>query len=80
MADGSFGVVSFIERIVEERVKEGRKRGLFDNNPFEGKPIPDIDEHRPDGWWAEAFVKRERKRVAEEAEAARRESPGRDQA
>ncbi len=47
-----------------------REEGLFDNLAGAGKPIPDLDQERPPGWWAERWVEQERALV--KAEQARR--------
>ena len=66
--------VSWVERLVEQRIAEAIERGELDPGPLRGKPIPDLDQHRPDGWWAEQFVIRERRRLArEDAEQDERE-------
>lgn len=62
--------------MVEERLANAAASGELDGGPLTGKPLPDIDERRRDGWWAEQFVKRElshdRRVVALEARAAAR--------
>lgn len=45
---------------VERRIEQGRRAGLFDDLELEGQPIPDIDDERPEGWWAASFVARDR--------------------
>ena len=52
-----------VHAISERRVDQAREEGLFDNLPLHGKPIPDLDRHRPTGWWAQQFVKNERNKV-----------------
>ncbi|MEP6299666.1 MAG: DnaJ family domain-containing protein, partial [Ilumatobacter sp.] len=55
--------MDWISRIVEERLAQAGERGELDiPERLKGKPIPGIDESRPDGWWAESFVRRERSR------------------
>ncbi|NND73859.1 MAG: DUF1992 domain-containing protein [Ilumatobacter sp.] len=65
--------MSWVARMVEQRLADAARAGELDAGPLEGKPIPGIDEHRPDGWWAEQFVRRElshdRRKVAVEAAA-----------
>lgn len=46
--------------MAERRVAQAREDGLFDDLPLHGKPIPDLDQRRPAGWWAANFVRRER--------------------
>lgn len=68
--------MSWVSRMVEERLAAAARDGELDAGPLTGKPIPGIDEHRPDGWWAERFVRRElshdRRKVAVAASAAAR--------
>jgi hypothetical protein len=59
--------VDFIDRLVESRIAEAIERGELDPGPLKGKPIPDIDEQRQQGWWADQFVRRERSRLARDA-------------
>ena len=49
-----------VDAIVERKVAEARENGYFDNLPGAGKPIADLDEQRPAGWWGERFAKQER--------------------
>lgn len=51
------------QAIAERRVERAREDGLFDDLEGAGKPIADIDRHRPSGWWANNFVKKERSKV-----------------
>jgi hypothetical protein len=51
--------VSWIENMLEQRLSEAAASGELDTPHLSGKPIPGIDEHRGQGWWAEQFVKRE---------------------
>ncbi|MGB3734253.1 MAG: hypothetical protein WA964_04800 [Ilumatobacter sp.] len=64
--------MDWVSRIVEERLAKATERGELDiPDRLKGKPIPGIDESRPDGWWAESLVRRERSRVRrEDADAA----------
>ncbi len=56
--------MDWISRIVEERLAQADERGELDiPERLKGKPIPGIDESRPEGWWAESFVRRERSRA-----------------
>ena len=45
---------------MEERLAQAAANGEFDAPTLKGKPIPDLDRRRPDGWWADQFVARER--------------------
>lgn len=74
MSTGHDDVVSWIERMLEQRLADAARDGELDGGPLKGKPIPDIDRQRPPGWWAEEFVKRELshdRRVAAAAGAER---------
>lgn len=64
--------MDWVSRIVEERLAEASKRGELDiPDRLKGRPIPGIDQSRPDGWWADSLVRRERSRVRrEDADAA----------
>jgi hypothetical protein len=65
--------VSWIERMLEERLAKAAAEGELDAPHLAGKPLPDIDTQRSQGWWAEQFVRRERshdRRQAAEAAAA----------
>ena len=63
--------MSWIERMLEERLARAAADGELDAPHLAGKPLPDIDTTRQQGWWAEQFVKRElshdRRRAAEDA-------------
>ncbi|NOX29148.1 MAG: DUF1992 domain-containing protein [Actinobacteria bacterium] len=52
--------MAIFESNADRRIAAARKAGLFDNLPGAGKPIPDLDRQRPEGWWATRLVKRER--------------------
>lgn len=56
----SVGGVSWIARSVEERLARAAANGELDAPTLKGKPIADLDRRRPDGWWADQFVARER--------------------
>ena len=51
--------MSWVSRMVEQRLANAAASGELDGGPLTGKPLPGIDEQRADGWWAEQFVKRE---------------------
>lgn len=69
--------MSWIERSVEERLANAAASGELDVHPaLKGKPIPDLDRQRPQGWWADQFARRElshdrRERALAAAAAAR---------
>jgi hypothetical protein len=65
--------VSWIERMLEERLAKAAAEGELDAPHLAGKPLPDIDTQRGQGWWAEQFVRREHshdRRQAAEGSAA----------
>lgn len=63
--------MSWMDRLLEERLAEAAANGELVAEPLKGKPIPGIDDHRPEGWWANSFVRRERSHDRREvAEAA----------
>ena len=67
-------LVSWIERMVEERLAQAAADGELSAPTLEGKPIHDLHWERPQGWWAERFVERELshdRRVAATAAADR---------
>ncbi|MEZ5295059.1 MAG: hypothetical protein R2697_01910 [Ilumatobacteraceae bacterium] len=68
--------MSWIERIVEERLAKAAEDGELAASHLEGKPIADLHWERPAGWWAKQFAERElshdRRAAALEAAAASR--------
>lgn len=52
--------MSWIERAVEERLAQAARDGALSPAHLEGKPLDDLDRQRPQGWWADRFVERER--------------------
>jgi hypothetical protein len=46
--------------LVERRITEAMDRGEFDHLPGAGKPIPGLDEPYEPGWWARAWLRRNR--------------------
>ena len=49
-----------MDRVLEEQLAAAAEKGELIAEPLRGKPIPGIDEHRPDGWWANSLIRRER--------------------
>ena len=45
---------------VERRIEQAQRAGRFDDLALHGQPIPDLDEERPEGWWADSCVARDR--------------------
>jgi multidrug efflux pump subunit AcrA (membrane-fusion protein) len=68
--------VSWIERVLEERLAQAARTGELSVPHLEGKPLADLDRQRQQGWWAEQFVARElshdRRKAAESAAASAR--------
>ena len=52
--------MSWMDRLLEEQLARAAASGELVAEPLKGKPIPGIDERRPDGWWADSLVRRER--------------------
>jgi hypothetical protein len=65
--------MSWVSRAVEQRLAEAAANGDLDTpDRLKGKPIPDLDRPRPEGWWADQFVAREKshdRRVVAEQQA-----------
>lgn len=62
--------------MLEERLARAAADGELDAPTLSGRPLPDLDHVRPQGWWADRFVGRElshdrRQRAAEQAAIAR---------
>ena len=55
--------MSYLDRLVDEQIRQAMDRGEFDHLPGSGKPLRDLDEQRRPGWFAEQLVRRERSRV-----------------
>lgn len=45
---------------VERRIEQAQRAGFFDNLELHGQPIPDLDTERPEGWWADQFLDRDK--------------------
>ncbi len=68
--------MSWIDRMLEERLVRAAAEGELRAPTLEGRPIADLDRPRTPGWWAEQFVRRElshdrRERALAAAAAAR---------
>lgn len=74
----AFADVSYLERMLEERLAKAAADGELSAPRLEGKPIADLHWERPQGWWAKQFFERElshdRRSAALEAAAAARAS------
>lgn len=68
--------VNYLDAIVERQVEEARAQGFFDNLALKGRPIPDLERRREEGWWANMAVARARAEVEAEAERAALEHQG----
>lgn len=65
--------MSWIERALEERLAQAAAAGELDVPHLHGKPLPDLDQQREQGWWAAQLARRERshdRRTAADAAAA----------
>jgi len=48
-----------VERHARARIEEAERRGVFEGNPYHGKPLPGNNgRHDPD-WWIKAKIERE---------------------
>lgn len=65
-AGSTLVVVDLAASVAERRIAEAIARGELDAERLRGKPIEDLDEQRPPGWWAERFVRDERLRLDRE--------------
>lgn len=45
--------------VVDAQIRSGQERGLFDNLPGAGKPIPDLMALDDPDWWIKGLIKRE---------------------
>jgi len=63
-----------VEQHARARIEEAERRGVFEGNPYHGKPLPGNDgTHDPD-WWIKAKIEREEiTGIAPPALALRRE-------
>jgi hypothetical protein len=41
------------------RIEEAERRGLFEGNPYHGKPLPGNDGNHDPDWWIKAKIERE---------------------
>lgn len=68
--------MSWVERLVEERLAKAAANGELDTPHLKGKPLPDLHQPRSQGWWADQFVQRElshdRRKLADAAAAEAR--------
>ncbi len=45
-----------IDAIVERRIRTARENGELEGLSGHGEPLPDLDQVRPEGWWARRLV------------------------
>jgi hypothetical protein len=41
------------------QIEEAERRGVFEGNPYHGKPLPGNDGHHDPDWWIKAKIERE---------------------
>src|SRR3712207_5002608 len=47
------------ESVVDRKIREAAERGMFDDLPGAGKPLPGIDGNYDEEWWLKDLVRRE---------------------
>jgi hypothetical protein len=47
------------ESWIEEQIREAQEKGVFDNLPGSGKPLPDLDEPHDPMWWVKRKLRDE---------------------
>ncbi len=47
------------ESWIEQQIREAQDRGLFENLPGAGKPLPDLDEPHDPMWWVKRKLRDE---------------------
>ena len=57
---------SNFQDIVEMRIREAKQNGSFDNLPFKGEPLPNLDQAYDENWWIKSKLKNERVQTAPE--------------
>ncbi|MGU3410151.1 DUF1992 domain-containing protein [Microbacterium sp. M1A1_1b] len=63
------------------QIEEAERRGVFEGNPYHGKPLPGNDGHHDPDWWIRSKIEREDIRgIAPPAFALRTEDAGLDDA
>lgn len=63
------GRMDWVDAIVERKLREAQERGEFDTSATAGADLG-LDIQRPEGWWAQQFVERERVRLRDEPDVA----------
>jgi hypothetical protein len=47
------------ESWIDRQVREAEKRGEFDDLPYAGKPLPDLDKPKDEQWWIRGKLRSE---------------------
>ena len=45
--------------VVEQQIREAQRNGGFDNLPFKGEPLPDLDQVYDENWWVKNKLREE---------------------
>ena len=53
-------LASPFESWIEQQIREAQDRGLFENLPGAGKPLPDLDEPHDPMWWVKRKLRDEK--------------------
>ncbi|HYG74000.1 MAG TPA: DUF1992 domain-containing protein [Planctomycetota bacterium] len=61
------------ETLADQRIRQLRESGAFENLPGAGKPIPGLDEPYDENWWLKNLLKRENISLLPETLAQRAE-------
>ena len=51
--------MSGFESWIDRQIREARERGVFDNLPGAGKPIPGLGGRQDENWWVKGLMERE---------------------
>lgn len=49
----------YAETSVDRQIREAQERGLFDDLPGAGKPLPGLDEPDDENWWIKRKLREE---------------------
>ncbi len=55
------------ETWIDEQIREAQERGVFDNLPGAGKPLPDLDQPYDPLWWVKKKIREENLSLLPEA-------------
>ena len=61
------------ESFVEQQIREAQERGVFDQLPGAGKPLPDLDEPYDPLWWVKRKLRAENLSLLPDALQIRRD-------